>query len=60
MKTEGVSKHKAGVRIDNVKYYSVNFDAERKTWYLKKVKKFKLFVNKIYFLLRVKEELVFA
>ncbi|CAD8093068.1 unnamed protein product [Paramecium primaurelia] len=34
----GESGNKAGVRINNQKYYSVQFDGESKTWYLKKNK----------------------
>eukprot|EP00335_Anophryoides_haemophila_P000320 CAMPEP_0204821014 /NCGR_PEP_ID=MMETSP1018-20131115/1449_1 /ASSEMBLY_ACC=CAM_ASM_000518 /TAXON_ID=46462 /ORGANISM="Anophryoides haemophila, Strain AH6" /LENGTH=84 /DNA_ID=CAMNT_0051918657 /DNA_START=155 /DNA_END=409 /DNA_ORIENTATION=- len=33
---KGVPKAKSGLRINNVKYFSVNFDEERRTWYLKK------------------------
>ena len=34
---QGNSGNKAGVRINNQKYYSVQFDGDSKTWYLKKV-----------------------
>ncbi|CAD8107590.1 unnamed protein product [Paramecium sonneborni] len=34
----GNSGNPAGVRVNNQKYYSVQFDGESKTWYLKKNK----------------------
>ena len=33
---KGVPKAKSGLRINNEKYFSVMFDEERRTWYLKK------------------------
>ncbi|KRX05156.1 Profilin [Pseudocohnilembus persalinus] len=32
----GIPKARCGIRINNVKYFSVNFDEERRTWYLKR------------------------
>nr|AGE89784.1 profilin [Cryptocaryon irritans] len=34
----GVPSGPAGLRLNNQKFYSVNFDGERRTWYLKKEK----------------------
>ena len=34
----GQAGHPAGVRINNQKYYTVNFDTDAGTWYLKKEK----------------------
>ena len=34
----GVSNSPAGVRVNNQKYYTVNFDGEAGTWFLKKEK----------------------
>ena len=36
LNSNGISTHKAGFRINNQKYYTVNFDAESGTWFLKK------------------------
>lgn len=38
LNNNGISGHPAGVRINNQKYYTVNFDGEAGTWFLKKEK----------------------
>jgi profilin len=38
VKNQGVSSHAGGVRINNRKYYTVSFDNETGSWYLKKEK----------------------
>ena len=35
MKNEGRTEHKAGLRLNNIKFYCVNFDKENGTMYLK-------------------------
>jgi len=36
--SKGITGHDAGVRINNEKYYTVQFDDEALSWYLKKVR----------------------
>lgn len=38
LNNKGLSAHPAGVRLNNQKYYTVNYDAEAGTWYAKKEK----------------------
>jgi len=37
LKNNGVPNPNVGIRINNEKYYTVKFDAETGSWYLKKV-----------------------
>lgn len=37
LQNHGVCKHKAGIRLYNQKYYTVHYDGENQTLYLKKV-----------------------
>lgn len=45
--SKGITGHDAGVRINNEKYYTVQFDEEALSWYLKKVRIINLYIYRI-------------